>query len=159
MDKIDYLEKELSRLLGWIQAADTRITLVLPLTTAMLGVLAVLAPKIGNWTIVSALATFFSAFFLVLSIICLAFASFPRTNGPKGSMIFFSGINSQDINQFKESVSALNENYYIADLVNQCHINAKIAGVKFTWVKRSLINLFVSSLPWFLSVHLLYGVR
>lgn len=157
MNKIDYLEKELSRLLGWIQAADTRISLVLPLSTVMLGALAALVPSIDKWTILSAFTALASTIFLVLSIICLTFASFPRTKGPEKSLIFFSGISSKDIDEFRESVRLLDENEYINDLTNQCHINAQIADIKFTWVKRSLVNLYISSYPWYLSVNLLYG--
>lgn len=159
MNKIDYLEKELARLLSWIQAADTRIALVLPLATAMLGALAVLAPNNEKWTVVSAVATSFSSFFLILSILFLALASFPRTNGPRGSMIFFSGINDRELEQYRSSVNELDENGYENDLINQCHINAVIANSKFSWVKRSIFSLFVSSLPWFLSIYLLYGIK
>ena len=159
MNKVDYLEKELARLLVWVQAADTRISLVLPLTTVMLGALAVLAPAMDRWNIFSALTTSFATLFLVLSISCLVFASFPRTEGPKGSMIFFSGINDKDIEQFRESVNSFDENGYIKDLTNQCHINAQIADAKFIWIKRSLIFLFVSSAPWFLSIYLLYRMK
>lgn len=159
MNKVDYLEKELSRLLEWVQAADTRVSLVLPLTTLMLSALAVLSPPIDKWTILSALTTSFSTLTLVASIGCLAFASFPRTKGIKGSMIFFSGIKDKDIKQFRDSVNAFDEKSYIDDLISQCHINAQIADAKFLWVKRSLVFLFLSSAPWILSINLLYGIR
>lgn len=159
MNKIDYLEKELLRLLAWIQAADTRIVFVLPLSTAMLGMLAALAPKIGGWEILSVLMVSFSIIFLVISISCLAFATFPRTDGPKGSMIFFTGISSKNSQQFREEVESFTEDKYIQDLSDQCHINAIIAETKFTWIKRSLIFLFLSSPPWFISVYLLYGIK
>jgi len=159
MNKIDYLEKELARLLGWVQSADTRVALVLPLSTAMLGTLAFLAPDIDKWCISSAIITALASILLVLSIVCLAFASFPRTSGPKGSLIFFSGIKDKEIKQYSDSITSMDENSYINDLINQCHINAQIADTKFTWVKRSLVCLFVSSLPWFLSIYMLYGMK
>jgi len=93
----------------------------------MLGALALLAPAMDKWVIISSISTAFSALFLVLSIICLACAAFPRTNGTKGSMIFFSGINNIDLEQYRASVNSLDEEGYINDLINQCHINAKIA--------------------------------
>lgn len=159
MNKIDYLEKELLRLLAWIQVADTRIVFVLPLSTAMLGMLAALAPKITNWSTLSILMVVFSVIFLVISIACLAFATFPRTDGPKGSMIFFIGISNKSREQFRDDVDSFTEEKYIQDLSDQCHINATIADAKFSWVKRSLIFLFLSSTPWFISVYLLYGVK
>ncbi len=158
MNKVDYLEKELARLLSWVQSVDTRISLFLPLSTAMLGFLAILAPDIDKWSILSAITTTLAAIFLVLSIACLAFATFPRTDGPKGSMIYFSGINDRELEQYKSSVCNLDEASYINDLIEQCHINAQIANKKFSWVKRSLYSLFMSSAPWFISVYLLYGM-
>ncbi|MDF1817969.1 MAG: DUF5706 domain-containing protein [Immundisolibacteraceae bacterium] len=156
MDKTQYLEKELSLLLGWIQTADSRISLVLPLSSTMLGVIAALAPDINGWLVSSAIFTSFAVFFLVLSIFFAALASFPRTEGPKGSLIFFSGINNREINQYRSEVENLDEEKLQNDLVSQCHVNAQIAHIKYTWVKRSLFCLFLSVLPWFISVYLLY---
>jgi hypothetical protein len=159
MSKIDYLEKELSRLLGWIQVADSRMALVLPISTAMLGAIAVLSPTVDLWTAKPAITCSFAAFFLVLSLIFSAFASFPRVEGPKGSVIFFGGIVAREIDQFRQSVNALNESSYQDDLINQCHINSQIANKKFTWVRRAMISLFLSFLPWAISVFLLYGIK
>ena len=159
MDKIDYLEKELSRILSWIQVADSRIALVLPLSTGMLGAIAVLAPAIKLWSASSAIASSFAIFFLVLSLVFCAFASFPRIDGPKGSVIFFGGIVTRELEQFKSSVKSLDEEMYSDDLISQCHINAQIANIKFTWVRRAMGSLFISFLPWAISVFLLYSMR
>lgn len=79
---IAVLESELSRLLGWIQAAETKISLVLALSTAMLGVLAVLSPVCSGWTLVPAIFASIATLLLVLSLIFSAVSSFPRTDGP-----------------------------------------------------------------------------
>lgn len=157
MDKKQYLEKELTLLLGWIQAADTRISLVLPLSSAMLAALAAIAPTANEWSVCSAIFSAFSVLFLVLSISFSALSCFPRMEGPKGSMVFFSGIQNRELKQYKSDINELTEEKLIDDLVSQCHINAQIAHIKFTWVKRSLFCLFLSSLPWFVSIYLLYG--
>ena len=158
MNKIDYLEKELSRLLEWIKSADTRISLILPLSTAMLGAIAALAPNESAWTVGSGISVAFTTFFLLSSIFSVAMASFPRTNGPKGSLIFFSGINSKELDQFRANVDSMSEDSYKNDLINQCHINAQIAETKFFWIKKSIMFLFASSIPWFFSIYYLYGV-
>jgi hypothetical protein len=165
VDKTDYLEKELSRLLSWIKSADSRLTLILPLTTAMLGTLAILVPKISDWSIASAIFTSFAVFFLFLSLIFSACASFPRTIGPKGSLIYFSGINAHDLTQYSNSIKEYDAEKYMNDLINQCHINAKIAETKFKWIQRSMICLFISAIPWALSIYILlqceinYGIN
>lgn len=157
MEKIDYLEKELSRLLSWIQAADSRLSIIIPLSTAMLGALAALTPNLSEWTIVSGIFMSFAIFFLMLSLIFSACASFPRTSGPKGSLIYFSGITSRDITQFTTVVNEYDSDKYRFDLINQCHINAQIAEIKYNWVQRSMICLLISSIPWALSIFILYN--
>lgn len=155
----DILEKELSRLLAWIQSAETRIGLVLPLSTAMLGVLSVLAPTFSKWTIFPAIMSAFSVLFLVLSVTFSALASFPRTSGPKGSLIYFGGIVSMELDQYRAASKNLDLDEYIEELIKQCHRNAQIAERKYAWIQRALGCLFISSAPWALSVYLLYSAK
>ena len=124
LDRIKILETELDRLLQWVRAAESRLALVLPLATAMLGALAVSVPAAFQWTKLSAIAASFAAFFLVLSIGFAAVATFPRTHGPKGSLIYFGGIDSMEREQFAESSKTVTEDEYIDDLAAQCHRNA-----------------------------------
>ena len=156
LDIIEVLESELARLLEWVRAAESRLALILPLSTAMLGTLAVLAPKLSNWPVFSAIVSSFAVFFLVLSIIFAAIASFPRTTGPKGSLIYFGGIASLDLEQFSSATDSLTKYEYIRDLIKQCHRNAQIAQRKYAWVQRSMACLFISSGPWAISLFELY---
>jgi len=159
MHRIDYLEKELVRLLGWIQVADSRIALVLPLTTAMLGALSVLTPDVDKWTVLPVISSSFALFFLILGLAFCALASFPRVDGPKGSNIFFGGIVDRELDQYKKAVSDFSQENYCDDLINQCHINSQIANTKFTWVRRAMGSMFLSFFPWAISIYLLYSVR
>ncbi len=156
MERTQFLEVNLSRQLEWIRAADTRIALVLPLATTMLGVLAILSPKPTAWPFLAAIASSFAAFFLVMSLTFSAFAAFPRTKGPKGSLIYFDGIISRDVGQYANDVSEIDEATYFQDLASQVHVNAQIAGRKFFWVTRSMACLFISALPWLIGVYELY---
>ncbi|MDA3821661.1 MAG: DUF5706 domain-containing protein [Bacteroidales bacterium] len=157
--RIAVLEGELSRLLGWINTAETKISLVLAISTAMLGALAVLSPVCSGWTVSTAILASFATLCLVLSIVFLAVSSFPRTDGPGGSLIYFGGISSLDLSAYITSMSNLTEDQYINDLICQCHRNAQIAERKFTWVKRAIVCLFLSSGPWALSLYLLYSAK
>ena len=159
MDKIDYLEKELARLLDWIKTADTRISLILPLATAMLGAVAALTPSFSKWTWCIGISIGLSVILLACSLIFISVALFPRTNGPNNSMIFFGGISSGDLETFRNAVNELESDNYINDLINQCYINAKIASIKFKWVKKSLMFLLFSSIPWFYTIYILYGMK
>jgi hypothetical protein len=152
-------ESELERLLGWVRAAESRLALVLPLSTAMLGVLAVLAPPASKWTVIGGIAVAFAVMFLLLSIAFAACASFPRTTGPKGSLIFFGGITTRELPQYEEAVKSATPESYLGDLISQCHRNAQIAERKYAWVQRSMACLFISALPWGIALFILYSAR
>lgn len=156
MDKINTLEKILDRQLLWISRADARISLVLPLATAMLGVLAALAPRPANWEIFSAILASISAILIVLSIIFASLACFPRAEGPKGSNIFFNGIAGREAGQYQKTMCEISEDEYLEDICCQCHRNAQIAKVKFEWIQKALASLLISMIPWIITVYLLY---
>lgn len=156
---IKTLETTLARLLTWISAAEARISLVLGLDTAMMGALAVFAPSPKLWTVAASSFGAIAVASLALSLICLAFATFPRTDGPKRSLIYFGGIVSRDSDQFLSEMRALSVGQYIEDLSRQCYRNAEIATTKFSWVKRAQIALFLAIAPWGIALFLLYQLR
>ena len=70
--------------------------------------------------------------------------------------MFFSGIVTRNESQFVDDVTNLDEGKYLLDLIGQVHINAQIADKKFSWVKRAMGSLFLSSFPWAIAVYALY---
>ena len=159
MADTEQLQYILDKQLGWISAADSRLSLVLSLSTAMLGALAVYATTAGAWTLMAGIPAAFAIFFLSISIIFCAFASFPRTDGTKGSLVFFDGIVSRDVTQFRSAIKAAQKSDLQDDLIDQCHINAKIASTKFTWVKRGMASMLISMLPWAFAMYQFYGMK
>lgn len=159
MVETEQLQYILDKQLEWISAADSRLALVLPLSTAMLGALAAYATTPSAWTLMSGIPAAFAIFFLSMSIVFCACASFPRTDGTKGSLVFFGGIVSRDVAQFRSAVKAAQKNDFYEDLVGQCHINAQIAATKFTWVKRGMASMLAAMLPWALAIYQFYGVK
>jgi hypothetical protein len=157
--RIAFLEASLARLLQWIGAAEARITVILGIDTAMLGTLAAFAPSPKLWTTAAVVCGAIAVFSLVLSLIFVALASFPRTTGPKQSIIYFDGITSRDSDQYLALVRSVTTGEYIEDLVRQCHRNAQIASAKFEWVRRGFLGLFIAIMPWALAIFLLYQQR
>lgn len=155
-ETIRRLENDLERLLGWVGAAESRLQIVLPLSTAMLGSLAVLAPAADHWTTSAGIATAFAVTLLLLSVVFSAMAAFPRTSGPKGSLIYFGGITDRDLPQYMSAIHARANAEYVEDLITQCHRNAQVAERKYAWVQRSMACLFLSALPWATALFLLY---
>lgn len=157
MESVTFLEKTLDRQLAWIRAADTRLSLILPLSTAMLAALAAIAPPVETWPVGAAIFASFSALFLSLSVLFCALSSFPRTDGPKGSMIYFAGIAAREVEQFRAAAKSFTDEEYVDDLVSQCHVNATIAESKYRWIKRGMASLLIATAPWMLTVYLLWS--
>ena len=153
---VERLQDILDKQLLWISAADSRLALVLPLSTAMLGALAATAPKLTEWTLAGGIPASLAVLFLVLAIAFCSLAAFPRTHGPAGSIIFFEGIASRDLEKYRAQIDTADDAHYANDLIQQCHINAAIASAKFVWVKRSMRCLMLASIPWAIAIYVFY---
>ncbi|TNE65831.1 MAG: hypothetical protein EP335_04495 [Alphaproteobacteria bacterium] len=158
LDVIDVLEKALARHLEWIRAADTKLSLLLPVETAMFGAIAIKIPETINkvswcqWLIIG-----FSVALLLSSLACTALSFFPRTDGPSGrSYIYFGIVASGTFSEFKQDVEEISRESYEEDLVKQCYANASIAKVKFALMRRSTF-LTITAFPfWVIALFLLY---
>ena len=131
------LEASLGRQLSWISAAESRIALIIPLSTALFGSIALKYSSFSQTPCWIQASHWLTLSLLSASIICASIAIFPRTRGPKSSQIFFGGIASQSSDGFIEAIDETSEDSYRKDLAEQVYINAKIAVVKFTWIRRS----------------------
>lgn len=159
LERIKVLENNFARQLGWIVTADSKATFIFMLNVAMLGLLATVSPKNAcSWTLASGIFASFSAAFGFASLLFLSIASFPRTQGPRGSLVFFGGIVQRDIDQFKAEIASTTLDEYADDLSGQCYRNAVIANRKFVWIQRALLCLYLSVLPWGLAIYFLYNI-
>ena len=158
MDSRETLERTLDRQLRWIAAADAKIPPVLAVTTAMLGVLSGFAPKPGDWTWLLALFTATALLMLSASVVNLFLAGFPRTEGPKRSLVYFGGISERSESEFIDEVLTVQDETYLRDLASQCYRNAEIAGAKFGHVKSATKLMFGSFLPWAIALYLMIQV-
>ncbi len=158
IDQVNFLEANLTRQLGWIAAADSKVSFAFAVDTAMLGVLAAVSPRTGSaWGVAPAICAAFAVALGLATLVLLSFASFPRTRGPKSSLVYCAGIAQRDVDQFRDAVAQLSLESYTVDLAAQCHRNAEIASRKFLWVQRALISLYLSVLPWGVAILLLYN--
>jgi hypothetical protein len=156
-DLAERLEKIFERLLGWITAADSKIGSVFAFSTVMLGILAGLFPKAGGWTPAAGSFAVAASIFLCISLLFSTFAAFPRTSGPGGSLLFFGGIASRKSDSYLQELRAVTVDSYLEDLALQCHRNAQIAERKFLWIRRAMVALYLSVVPWLVAIFLLYG--
>ena len=154
--RIDLLETTLARQLGWIAAADTKTAFIFAVATAMFGFLASAAPGYGKWSALGVTLATISSVILLASLACVVLAVFPRTKGPKLSVIFFGGIANRDVDDFRSDMQSLSDEAYEEDLIQQCHINAWIASTKYRWVKVASILLAGGTVPWILAAYALF---
>lgn len=143
------LETNLSRQLGWIAASDSKAAFGFAVATGMLGIVSSRIPLAPcHWTLLGAVSTSIAGVLCATALMAIAFATFPRTSGPKGSLLFFGGICQRNVEQYRHAVQALSVEEYIADLADQCHRNAELASIKFTWIQRASMCLLCAAPFW-----------
>lgn len=142
--------------LGWVRAAETRLSFILPASTAMMGLLASKLQWAGDdtwylgctWT--SRLSCLTLAV-LLYSLFCVWRGMRPQTRGPKGSKIFFGGIAELDASEFTAEAEADVASAALKDLLSQIHRNAEIAVHKYLWMKRAMDALLIGTPLWIVS--------
>ena len=158
-ERVAMAEALLGRLLASVATADSKIGVIFATDTAMLGVLAALAPRFTLWTWREGVSAIVAGFLLLASILLLSLASFPRTTGPKGSLLFFASICRRSLAQYLDEMRELTVPEYLVDLVSQCHRNAEIAARKYFWIKWAMKAMYASVPFWLTTVFLLYRKR
>lgn len=157
-ERIALLEANLGRQLQWISWSDTKSAFIFTLVAAMVGVLATVAPdRAAEWSTLQSISASFSVAASAAAFVFLSLAAFPRTSGPKGSLVYCGGIAQREIHQFCSEISSVVQAEYVQDLASQCHRNAVIASEKFAWVRRAMIALYLAIAPWFVALWLLYS--
>ncbi len=149
-------EKILTLQLDWVRTADSKVPPLFAIDISMLGLLAALVKLLPAWTIPAAVACSIAAIPLLLSLVFLALAMFPRLDGPKESNVFFGGIAKQSEKSFKANFFKASDSDIQDDLLGQAYRNAEIASKKYSNIKLAFILTFCSALPWIAAVYLLY---
>ena len=151
------LERQLDLVLAWVRAAESRLVFLLSLSTAMLGVITISSQGIAVWCAWTSAMALIVGIWLTLGIASCIASVFPRTGGPSESLIFFGGIGSLKLEEYKSSVKSRTGDDYMTDLIEQCHINAKIAVEKYQWVKKSMICISLGFVSWVVWLILLFA--
>lgn len=149
------LQWVIERNLAWIAAADVKAGAIITVDISMMGGLAAVH---GQAKVMDAaiLACVFLSFCLsVLSIFLAKFVVVPRLTGPTQSLLFFGPISEMERTDYVDRISSSTDESLLQDWAQQAHINANIACAKHTWARRSLIVLFLSAIPWVISVFLI----
>lgn len=157
--KNDVLEQTLSRLINFISSAESKIAPLFVISTSMLAIFMALVPSASDWKKKSVILVIFTVTPLIISLLLILVSIFPRTKGPKGSMIYFKGIIDQESDEYLNEMKEETEEKYFEDLSRQCYINAEIASRKFKLIRYSMISLFISVIPWLFIIYELYKAK
>lgn len=146
-------EQRLDRLLDWIGRSDTKFSFVFGVAAAMLGFLSTSAP-VGS---LSGVTVFFALASVALlgTTLCFVYrGTYPRTRGPKGSLIYFDSIAGQDSETYRERFLECDTADHLNDVLDQIHCNSEILSNKFVELQRAYGCLLAALAPWALTLYL-----
>jgi hypothetical protein len=154
-DRREILEANLARQNEAIRASDAKVTLLVPTTTAMLGILAALfrlAPLTPHASIFVAVSTLP----LLAAYALMAVAIIPRFRGGRSaSLLFFGGLTHRTPPEARAALLTVDGATYLADLADQCHVTAGIAETKYRHVRNAYIAFLVALPFWALAIFFL----
>lgn len=141
-------EKSLSQMIDWIGRHDSRSAGLMGITVAMMGALSAATPAVKQWNgiFVFALAVASTGFAIVLYQ--LMRGQIPRLRAGKPSLSFFGTVAELPHDEFRSRFVKMTEEEYLDDVLNQCYVNARILRSKFRCLKRGLIALLLTAIPW-----------
>lgn len=150
-------EDSLSRISGWIQAADAKASPILAIDAALTATLVALAARPGAWSTSSPYWLAIGCVLPLVSSILISLAMFPRITGNLPSLLYFGDIASISPEEYRGRVVRRSPGEYLDDLIAQSHTNSKIATKKFRWVRLSTLVLVVGVIPWLVALFFLVG--
>jgi hypothetical protein len=147
-ERIRIAECNLSRLLEWVGRVDAKSSVVLGIATAMLGVLAGLAPAPHLWTRYTVVMASLGTVFPIISLCCVYLVNYPQTKGSSTSLNFFGGISKRTFREYEAAFMESAASDHLRDVLEQCHRNAEIVNGKFSSLKWAYRSLVVGVIPW-----------
>ncbi|WP_172328833.1 Pycsar system effector family protein [Mangrovicoccus sp. HB161399] len=147
--RAEFLEKNLARQSELIRAADLKVAFLVPTATAMVGVLAALF-RSSHPSTVSFLLLKLNLVPMILLFTVIGLAVFPRFRPGRGSLLFFGDIAAQDQTAYADAALAVDEEAYLRDLAETCHVTACIARTKHRLARLAYL-CFLLILPFWAS--------
>jgi hypothetical protein len=152
-ERIRIAECNLGRLLDWVGRVDAKSSVVLGVATAMLGVLAGLAPAAHLWTRFTVVIASLGAVFPLTSLCFIYFANYPQTKGPSTSLNFFGGIAKHTFREYEAAFMKCGASDHLRDVLEQCHRNAEIVSGKFSSLRWAYRWLLAGVIPWIVCLY------
>jgi hypothetical protein len=141
-------EKQLGQMIEWIGRHDSRSAGLMGITVAMMGALSAATPAVREWSPVFMFALGLTAAGFGTVLYQLMRGQIPRLRHGKPSLFFFGTVAGMPQQDFRDRFVAMSEDEYLEDLIGQCYVNARILRSKFRCLKRGLMALLFTALPW-----------
>jgi hypothetical protein len=152
--RVDFLEKTLDRIHVMISATDLKLPYIVAIDTAMIAVIVTCAAEVSGVSTMELLGVLLGTAPPLLSLVFVSMVAIPRLKGSGrgASLLYFNAICGMSDSQYTDAVKRVTAEGYIEDLAAQCHINARIASVKYHYLRWSMIVLFFSIPFWAVSL-------
>lgn len=155
IERVQVAQWILDKQLGWIAAADSKVAVIVALDTAVFATLATAYASAKAPIAWAVLTTMSTGALLVIALACAAMSLFPRTDGPKQSLVFFGPVATESRADYTAALVAAPLDKLHDDIAAQIHRNAEIAKLKHRWVRRSMGWSFLAAAPWAVAIYLL----
>ncbi len=153
-DRHDLLERNLDRQIAWIRASDAKISLLLPINTALVAVLATHLAQ-ANLTPVHWLFALAASLPCAVSFVAAVRSVMPQPRAPGRSLIYFHDVAAHGRDEFHDRVGALTADEHLRDLAAQVHASAAFASAKMRHARNAYRALFVAVPFWLAALYLL----
>lgn len=156
-DRRAVLLAQLDRTSGFIPRAEAKVTALLPVAIAMLGVIAIKVPMDDpcSWRAVNAAA---AAGCLAVCLYRIYRTVFPQLRAPRRSLIFFGTISDRDEQSYIDTIKAATDEELIEDAASQIWRNAEIVTAKFRHAKAAY-HWLAAGLPFWLTFLVLVTLK
>lgn len=154
LDRYTLLERNLDRQIAWIRASDAKISMLLPINTAMLAVLAAHLAQ-AHLTVVHWALAIAASVPCAVSFTLAVLAVMPHIRDDGNSLIYFTDIARRPRDDFRSQIRALEEDAHLEDLAAQVHLSAWLAREKMRHARNSYRALFIALPFWVGAIYLL----
>lgn len=152
-DRLTTAQWILERNLAWIAAADAKVAIIVTINVAMLGGLAgTFGWSDAHRSYWAYGACIMAAILSGSGVFCAAMAMFPRTDGPKLSLLFSVPVAGMTLPDYQEALKIRSDEQLLEDWSGQVHRNAEIAKRKFEWVRGAMIWSFLGVPAWVVAI-------
>ena len=146
--KLAAAQSQLNLVLGFFGRVDTKLSVVLGINLALLGVLFTKILSTEKISILSLVAAGVFVILVTLSFVQLYRGSFPTLEGGHASIVFFREIQKKSEAEFIRAYRETTAEALAEDYLGQAWRNSKILTMKFDRLKSSYVLMAWAILPW-----------